>query len=1046
MDEEHQVVQLLTRNGMPFINIYGLPGTGKTALIASVVRRHYAELGVDGILWGELGRLTPAEQLWEFLNTLTSPTAIAPERVDLLRKLFWNQVAREHLRLIIVLDNVATPQAATDLLPPDGEIPPGCRILIISLEELRLPYGRLPCLPVRTFDTDQTRRLFIEVLGEQVVDHYAEDLARMGQALGGLPHLVTMAALQLRSVNLRTDELHDEIAAYLQQTSLGDPGYGERLELALRHLTDSQLAILELTGIMGEGDWPAMLVAAACLRSQTDVTVDLDALVDRGIIMRLPSGRYNTNRLIRSYAQIRLFKQPVVRHHTTLYLLTRACLDIAEDCYMNALEQKEIFTSSVPVTDRVAVVQQVRRQLLPEIAHIRQALHWAEQYSNWRLIERFARLAWFELLDNLVVNTREVNGSLLLATLYQPVFWYAGPLVQVYGQSGVASQPLRFAHPGITDPLEISDAFAYTNHLQWPKLSRDVPHDHADATAPELNVNLIASRIIDGIISGYTLVETRWIGVAAEGLILYSVDLGGARWLSCTIRNSLLHDCNAHHAELHNVDLQQSILEKVQLRGARLTNIDLRGARLTQVDLRGAQLTNVDLRGASLDTVNLRGASLTAVRFDGATLNAVAIHRAQVQNSTWYGVTGLPESENIQIVNTISNQARERQVETREPQPPTRLCADEILAVPTRDFHQQDLRGITLSGQTLVVPPPDRPGFTEAKLDVAQLQEVVLLRAKMTKASLRAADLTRADLSGADLRMANLQAVLAEECDLRLADLRGASLRAARLRRVNLSRACLAQADLSGADLREADLSRADLSGTLLVGADLRDAKVDDVVLARAGNLSRTLLTVGGKVYRVHELRGVYREMEQGFNQLAFLRFAMCSGTFVQVGFAERDLFGAQLTGTFQDLGMQRSDLRHARLSNSFTRVCLCDSNLEQATLSGIFSQCGFQRAHMRGARLEGTWSRASFQHADLRDTDWTGASLVEVDLRGAQGVTNRQLQQALRLRGTILPEGQCFVSPQGLPGDRDDARQWGYDPDDPEAMQAFYREKCKNL
>lgn len=1043
-DEERRLVQLLTQQQTPIINVVGLPGTGKTALVAAVLRRHFADLSVDSVLWGDLGRLTPAEQLWEFLSSLTKPETIAPEHVNLLRILFWKQVQQDERRLLIVLDNVTTPQAAALLFPPDdiGELPEGCRMLLISQDELRsLSRGRLPVLPVGTFDADHIRRLFVEILGQQLAERHATVLALLGQTLGGLPHLLTMAALQLRSVSSRADDVRDSIASYLQPIGAEDAAYHERLELALRDLTDSQVAVLDLIGVMGEGDWPATLVAAACLRSQIDAAADLDALVARGILLRLSSGRYSTNRLIRTYARTRLFARPAATYQTTLYLFARACLDIAEDCYLRALEGEGIETPQIPIIQRGAVVQRVRHLLLPEIAHVRAALTWAEQYPSWRLIERFARLAWFELLDDVVANTREITGSLLLATLDRPVFWYTGSSVQVHGRSGVSSQPLRFAHPGLSSPFEISDAYAYTRRFQWPALGRDAPHRHPDATTPELSLQLTASRIVDGIINGYTLIESRWTGVEADRLILSGVDLAGARWLNCTMRNSFFQRCNARHSELRTVDMQGAVLDQVLLRGARLTNIDLRGAHLMHVDFRGAQLVNVDFRGARLDHVTFRGATLTSVRFDGAHLHDVAIHQTELQSTTWYGVKQRPEGDQTHVIIGISHQAHERQADAVWPELPAQTSGDAIVAAPDGDYHGRDLRGVTLAGQAIAVPPPDRPSFSEARLDAARLRGVHIPRARMVRASLRAVDLTDAQLPGADLRSVDLQAALAEGCNFHLADLHGASLRAARLRKAVLWRTNLAQTDFSGADLREADLREADLSGAVLAGADLREAMVDAVALARAATLGRAVLMVGDEPQLIQELAGSYTEEEELFDPEAFLRFVVCSGQFVDVGFAGRDLFGAQLThsSVFRRVRMRGTNLQYARLSGSFTNVCFCESVLEQTALTGVFTQCGFTHARLRGAHLSGTWTRADFQHADFTETDWTGASLVEADLRGARGVTDHQLQRALRLRGTILPDGERFVSAQGLPGDREDARQAGYDPDDPHTMTAFY-------
>jgi uncharacterized protein YjbI with pentapeptide repeats len=244
---------------------------------------------------------------------------------------------------------------------------------------------------------------------------------------------------------------------------------------------------------------------------------------------------------------------------------------------------------------------------------------------------------------------------------------------------------------------------------------------------------------------------------------------------------------------------------------------------------------------------------------------------------------------------------------------------------------------------------PDRKTAVMQFLVEAELVQSVKGREPLI--SLSGADLSGAKKDPKDLSIVgDLRGSLLSDADISYADLRGANLRNADLHFAELSGALLSSANLSGADLGAADLSGAYLRGTNLRNADLR---------------------------------GVF----------AVPRFAEGRGA---------DLSDANLSGAL----LSDADLSKANLSNA---------DLSGADLSaGHSGNTIFFATDLSGANL----SNADLSDADLSNDDYvgpsganlsgadfSGADFSSANLRGAQDVTNEELeQQAASLEGATMP------------------------------------------
>jgi hypothetical protein len=151
---------------------------------------------------------------------------------------------------------------------------------------------------------------------------------------------------------------------------------------------------------------------------------------------------------------------------------------------------------------------------------------------------------------------------------------------------------------------------------------------------------------------------------------------------------------------------------------------------------------------------------------------------------------------------------------------------------------------------------------------------------------------------------------------------------------------------LSGLDLR-----RADAMGASMVGADLGGARLEGAYLSEA---------------RLEKV----------------------------------DLFRARLEGAILSRArLEGADLTGARLEGAY----LSEARLEKVSLV----RARLEGADLNGARLEGT----NLRYADFRQSKWAGASNRAspahfADYRGAQGLTQLQLEELIGNAGTLLSEG----------------------------------------
>ena len=290
-------------------------------------------------------------------------------------------------------------------------------------------------------------------------------------------------------------------------------------------------------------------------------------------------------------------------------------------------------------------------------------------------------------------------------------------------------------------------------------------------------------------------------------------------------------------------------------------------------------------------------------------------------------------------------------------------------------FSGRDLRWLQGWNVSLVGADLSNARLERSDLRLARMEGVSLIDADLRGALLMDARLAFARARSADLRDANLSGAQLQGAVLPYSDLRGVSLQDARLDRTSMSTVNLRSADMSRATLADAYLGDALLDGARLVSADLDRADLHGASLTDANLFGARL--------RSADLRRI--DLARAALYRADLTDARMANA-ILVGSA---LVEAALTGS----DLSSADLTHASLGGAkMAGVALLDASMRDADLTA---------ADLSGVILWGT---------DARSVAWSSATLSGVapwaDLRGAEGLTQAQLDGLIGNRATLIPDG----------------------------------------
>lgn len=300
---------LLERRGSTVID--GMAGIGKTRLAVHAAHRLDADVRLAVDLRGFDPDRPPADPgavLDGFLRCLGVSGELIG-RLDLAERTAEYQRALAGQRAVILLDNAATVEQITPLLPNDPE----CAVLITSRRALDVPAARHVSLP--TFSDAEV----VEFLRVEQLDIDAADAREFGELVAYLPLALAIVAARIKASPEWTVTDHLDRLNQQRQTLRLDQGVESALALSYQNLPADMRRTFLLLSLHPSGDVDCYAAATLAGISLATVNQHLAHLQTANLLQQNTIGRYAFHDLIRVYATSRAHDElPASAHRAAL--------------------------------------------------------------------------------------------------------------------------------------------------------------------------------------------------------------------------------------------------------------------------------------------------------------------------------------------------------------------------------------------------------------------------------------------------------------------------------------------------------------------------------------------------------------------------------------------------------------------------------------------------------------------------------------------------------------------------------------------------------
>lgn len=290
--------------------IAGAGGMGKTSLAVHWAHR-VRERFPDGELYVNLRGydpgppVTPDQALDGFLRALDVPAEKIPHDVDAQAGLYRSLLAGR--RMVVVLDNAATPEQVRPLLPGS----PTCTVVVTSRNRLSGLVAREGAhrLTLDVLPPDDAVTLLRHAIGADRVDAEPEAAAELARRCGYLPLALRIAAERAAGrTRLRLADLAGELAVEHDRldvlTAEDDEATGVRTVFSWSYhaLAPEAARVFRLLGMHPGPDIGVASAAALTGSTVASVRRQLTALTSAHLLTETQRDRYQFHDLLRAYA------------------------------------------------------------------------------------------------------------------------------------------------------------------------------------------------------------------------------------------------------------------------------------------------------------------------------------------------------------------------------------------------------------------------------------------------------------------------------------------------------------------------------------------------------------------------------------------------------------------------------------------------------------------------------------------------------------------------------------------------------------------------
>jgi serine/threonine protein kinase/tetratricopeptide (TPR) repeat protein len=381
--EMEQLHHLLDDNRL--VTILGPGGMGKTRLSLAAAEDHLQH-APDGVYFVPLA-------------PVTAPTAIVPAVAEALKFSFYEETNTkgqliDHLRskeLLLVLDNFEHVIAGAEIVSDILSAAPNVKILVTSRERLNLssevlfPIQGIPYPPENGDGAENYAavRLFVQNAarvqhGFALDDSNKSTIAQITRLVQGMPLGIELAAAWTEM--LSPAEIAEEIEKSLDflETNMRDVPERHRsiravFEYSWNTMNDEERAVFQQMAVF-RGSFSrdaAQKVVGASLRSLT-------SLVNKSLLKRDMSGRYEVHELLRQYAEERLNLDSAA---------AESARDRHSSYYIEFLSKLE---SSLKDERQVSAL----REIAADVKNVRAAWRWALDHLYLAEIDKAMEALW----------------------------------------------------------------------------------------------------------------------------------------------------------------------------------------------------------------------------------------------------------------------------------------------------------------------------------------------------------------------------------------------------------------------------------------------------------------------------------------------------------------------------------------------------------------------------------------------------------------------------------------------------------------------------
>jgi DNA-binding SARP family transcriptional activator len=344
----------------------GMPGVGKTALAVHAAHR-LAPRFPDGQLLVDLHGHTPGQPSADpaaVLATLLSAhgvdtrylPATLEERAGLWRRRLSDQ------RLILVLDNAASSEQVTPLLPGVG-----CLVLITSRRHLGDLPGSVRRLALTVLPPASARAMFQRLVA-RAVDDPVERVDELAAVAGYLPLAISLLArVYAKHPTWTVQDLLAETRTRMLTIAAEHATTAAAFDLSYRHLPAGRQRLFRHLGLHPGPEVDCYAAAALAGLPVAEAAEHLDALYGDNLLVEVTYRRYAMHDLIRQYARTLAATDPDIDRGAAVHRLL--------DCYQHTalVAEKRLARQTRPAATTAVDVTVAET---PDLSTMAKALTW----------------------------------------------------------------------------------------------------------------------------------------------------------------------------------------------------------------------------------------------------------------------------------------------------------------------------------------------------------------------------------------------------------------------------------------------------------------------------------------------------------------------------------------------------------------------------------------------------------------------------------------------------------------------------------------------